>query len=102
VAELERVCDYLIVLRAGRVRLAGDIDELRSRHRVISGPDGWPGGGWQVISEHSMAGQTTALVRRDDARLPGPGLRDAAPTFDELVLGYLDGGTGTLTEEVAA
>ena len=25
VAELERVCDYLIVLRAGRVRLAGDI-----------------------------------------------------------------------------
>jgi ABC-2 type transport system ATP-binding protein len=34
VAELERVCDYLIVLRAGRVRLAGDIDELRSRHRA--------------------------------------------------------------------
>jgi ABC-2 type transport system ATP-binding protein len=103
VAELERICDYLIVLRAGRVRLAGDIDELRSRHRVIRGPDGWPdGGGWQVISQHSMAGQTTALVRRDNARLPGPGLQDAAPAFDELVLGYLDGDTAKLSEEVAA
>ena len=103
VAELERVCDYLIVLRAGRLRLAGDIDELRSRHRVIRGPDGWPdGGGWQVISQRSMAGQTTALVRCDDARLPGPGLQDAAPTFDELVLGYLDGDTARLPEEATA
>jgi ABC-2 type transport system ATP-binding protein len=103
VAELERICDYLIVLRAGRVRLAGDIDELRSRHRVIRGPDGWPdGGGWPVISQHSLAGQTTALVRSDDARLPGPGLHDAAPTFDELVLGYLDGDTARLAEEAAA
>jgi len=103
VAELERVCDYLIVLRAGRVRLAGDIDELRSRHRVIRGPDGWPaGGGWQVISQRSMAGQTTALVRRDDARLPGPGLRDAAPAFDELVLGYLDGDAARHPAQAAA
>jgi ABC-2 type transport system ATP-binding protein len=103
VAELERICDYLIVLRAGRVRLSGDIDELRSRHRVIRGPDGWPtGGGWQVISQRSLAGQTTALVRCDDARLPGPGLQDAAPAFDELVLGYLDGDATRLPEEAAA
>jgi ABC-2 type transport system ATP-binding protein len=103
VAELERVCDYLIVLRAGRVRLAGDIDELRSRHQVIRGPDGWPdGGGWQVISQRSTAGQTTALVRRDHARIPGPGLQHAAPTFDELVLGYLDGDTARLAEEALA
>ena len=103
VAELERVCDYLIVLCAGRVRLAGDIDELRSLHRVIRGPDGWPdGGGWQVISQRSMAGQTTALVRCDDARLPGPGLTDVAPAFDELVLGYLDADAARLPEGAAA
>ncbi len=103
VAELERVCDYLIVLRAGRVGLAGDIDELRQRHRVLRGPDGWTdGGGWPVISQRSMAGQTTALVRRDDARITGPGLRDAAPTFDELVLGYLDGEAGRRPEEALA
>jgi ABC-2 type transport system ATP-binding protein len=103
VAELERVCDYLIVLRTGRVRLVGDIDELRSRHRVIRGPDGWlDDGGWQVISQRSMAGQTTALVRCDDAHRPGPGLRDAAPAFEELVLGYLDADAARLPEEAAA
>ena len=103
VAELERVCDYLIVLRTGRVRLTGDIDELRSQHRVIRGPDGWlDGGGWPVISQRSMAGQTTALVRCGDAPRPGPGLQDAAPTFDELVLGYLDGDAAALPEEALA
>lgn len=92
VAELERICDYLIVLRAGRVRLAGDIDVLRQSHRVVSGPAGWPRqGGWQVISERNAAGRTIALVRSDSAPLAGPGLAEAAPTFDELVLGYLDG-----------
>jgi len=103
VAELERVCDYLIVLRTGRVRLTGDIDELRSRHRVIRGPDGWlDGGGWLVISQRSMAGQTTALVRCDDAPRPGPGLQDAAPAFEELVLGYLDADAARLPEEAVA
>jgi ABC-2 type transport system ATP-binding protein len=103
VAELERICDYLIVLRSGHLRLAGDIDELRQQHRVICGPDGWPGsGGWQVISQRSMAGRTTALVRRDGAYVAGPGLQDAAPTFDELVLGYLEGDAATLPEEALA
>jgi ABC-2 type transport system ATP-binding protein len=103
VAELERVCDYLIVLRTGRVRLTGDIDELRSQHRVIRGPDGWlDGGGWPVISQRSMAGQTTALVRCGDAPRPGPGLQDAAPAFEELVLGYLDADAARLPEEAVA
>jgi ABC-2 type transport system ATP-binding protein len=103
VAELERICDYLIVLRSGHLQLAGDIDELREQHRIISGPDGWPdGGGWQVISHRATAGQTTALVRCDGAQLVGPGLRDAAPTFDELVLGYLERDAATLSEEALA
>jgi ABC-2 type transport system ATP-binding protein len=29
-------------------------------------------------------------VRSDAASLTGPGLEEAQPTFDELVLGYLD------------
>jgi ABC-2 type transport system ATP-binding protein len=101
VAELERICDHLIVLSGGRVRLAGDIDDLRQNHRVISGPTGWPDtGSWHVISAHSAAGRTTALVRseatarsgpgRAGPGLTGPGLNETQPTFDELVLGYLD------------
>jgi ABC-2 type transport system ATP-binding protein len=91
VAELERICDYLILLRKGRVRLAGDIDELRQAHRVLSGPNGWmQGGGWQVISAQTVAGRTTALTRSESPVIPGPGIQEARPTFDELVLGYLE------------
>jgi ABC-2 type transport system ATP-binding protein len=102
VAELERICDYLIVLHGGQVRVAGDIDELRQQHRVISGPDGWPGGGWPVISQRSTAGRTMALVRCDGAHLAGPGLQDEAPTFAELVLGYLERDAVPLPEEALA
>ena len=102
-AELERICDYLIVLHGGQVQVAGDIDELRQQHRVISGPDGWPdGGGWPVISQRSTAGRTMALVRCDGAHLAGPGLQDEAPTFDELVLGYLERDAAPLPEEALA
>jgi ABC-2 type transport system ATP-binding protein len=91
VAELERICDYLIVLRAGRVRLAGDIEQLRQTHRIVSGPAGSSQrGGWPVITSRTTAGRTIALVRFDASTLTGPGLDQAQPTFEELVLGYLD------------
>jgi ABC-2 type transport system ATP-binding protein len=104
VAELERVCDYLIVLNAGQVQLVGDIDELRQQHRIMSGPDGWPdGGSWRVISRRSAVGRTTALVRCDGARrVAGPGLQESAPTFDELVLGYLGSDGAARHEEALA
>ena len=91
VAELERICDYLIVLRGGHVRVAGDIDHLRHRHRVVSGPTGWPDrSGRRVISAHTTGSRTIALVHAETGTLPGPGIDETQPTFDELVLGYLD------------
>jgi len=91
VAELERICDFLILLRKGRVRLAGDIDELRQAHRILSGPNDWtPARDWPVISFRSVAGRTTALTLCGSPVSPGPGMEEAPPTFDELVLGYLE------------
>jgi hypothetical protein len=43
-----------------------------------------------VINERSGGGRTIALVRSEVSPLTGPGLEEAAPTFDELVLGYLE------------
>src|SRR5215204_6260257 len=40
VAELERICDYVLLLDHGQVRLAGDIDELLDGHRLLVGPRG--------------------------------------------------------------
>ena len=90
IAELERICDYLIVLRSGRIQVAGDIDELRAAHRMVTGPLGWPeNAGISMVSATNIAGHTAALVRVDADLLTGPGLDQALPTFDELALGYL-------------
>ncbi len=103
VAELERICDYLIVLRAGRIRVAGDIDDLRQAHRIVTGPAEFTQhGGWTVIHQQTTAGRTTALVRADSAAVTGPGLHEATPTFDELVLGYLDEAATPIPQETPA
>jgi len=108
VAEMERISDDLVVLAGGRVRLDGDIDKLRHAHRVIVGPAGWPTtmtaqmaptvrdasgdatGKWELISAREAAGRTTALARVGAHLVAGPGLQAVEPTFEELVLGYLD------------
>jgi ABC-type multidrug transport system ATPase subunit len=38
VADLERVCDHLIILSSSRVQLCGDIDGLLAEHRLLTGP----------------------------------------------------------------
>ncbi|HEX5494494.1 MAG TPA: hypothetical protein VFX70_07990 [Mycobacteriales bacterium] len=38
VAELERICDHLVVLTHGRVQVAGGVEDLLSTHHVFTGP----------------------------------------------------------------
>ena len=38
VAELEQVCDYLVLLSAGSVQVAGAVEDLLTGHRVLTGP----------------------------------------------------------------
>ena len=66
VADLERVCDYLIVLIGSQVRVAGPVDELLAAHHLLTGPrrdlDTLPNS-VQVISASHTDVQTTLLVR---------------------------------------
>ena len=38
VGDLERVCDYLIIISLGRVQVAGDIEDLLTSHHLLVGP----------------------------------------------------------------
>ena len=38
IADLERVCDHLMVLRSGQVKTLGAIDELLAMHKMLIGP----------------------------------------------------------------
>src|ERR1019366_7578438 len=63
-ADLERVCDYLIVLVGSRVRVAGPVEELLATHHLLSGPRRDPASlpdGQQVISASHTDRQTTLL-----------------------------------------
>ena len=91
VADLERVCDYLVVLIASRVRVTGEVDELLASHHLLTGPrrdSASLPASMQVITESHTGRQSTFLVRGS-----GPVI-DPAWTVDQvsledLVLAYL-------------
>jgi len=91
IADLERVCDYLIVLVGSRVRVAGPVDELLATHHLLSGPFRDPGtlpAGQQVISESHTDVQTTLLVRTSDPILD-PIWTVSEVGLEDLVLAYM-------------
>ncbi|MGH9098807.1 MAG: ABC transporter ATP-binding protein [Acidimicrobiales bacterium] len=112
IADLERVCDYLTLLSNGRVRLAGDTDELLATHRMFIGAREQAeslGHVHSVVSASYTDRQATLMVR-----LSGRSLQDATwkvrpITLEELVLGYMtshperqNGSTVRLVHEVCA
>lgn len=90
IAELQRVANYLIVLSAGRVQLAGDTMDLLESHQVLTGPAGEAGSlpdDFAVVSAERAARQAHVLARYTGA--PPPGWQSRAPGLEELVLSYL-------------
>ena len=91
VADLERVCDYLIVLTASHVQLAGEVDTLLSSHRRLSGPRRDPDTlpeSLEVIEESHTDKQSVLLVRTEDPILD-PAWTVKPVTMDDLVLAYM-------------
>jgi ABC-2 type transport system ATP-binding protein len=69
VADLERVCDYLVVIVASNVRLSGEVEELLESHRLLTGPHRNPAtlpSNQQVVSASHTGRQSTFLVRTDE------------------------------------
>ncbi|UQW99676.1 ABC transporter ATP-binding protein [Streptomyces sp. RerS4] len=92
-SEIEDMCDYMLVLADGRVRMAGEADELVSLHTVVAGvtsPEGALPAGLDthtLIEARTSGRHFTALVRRE-----GP--LDSAwelsePSLEEVLLAYL-------------
>ena len=92
VGELARVCDHLVVIRDGQVRLSGELDELLSEHRLVAGtPEDMsrlPGGA-ETLTEVRHDRHTLRLVRVGE-RLLNPALTVSPVDLEELVLAYLE------------
>ena len=92
VADLERVCDYLVVLAASRVRVAGEVSALLASHHRLSGPRRDPGAlpaGQEVIEESHTDKQTILLVRTDEP-IHDPSWTVRPVSMEDLVLAYMN------------
>jgi ABC-2 type transport system ATP-binding protein len=94
VGELERICDWLVVLTHGHVQLAGPVDELLDAHRLLTVP--------RATSDADLPGtpihradsdrHSSVVLRTGQVPAPGPSHPDwlaAAVSFEQLVLAYL-------------
>ena len=91
VADLERVCDHLIMLAASRVQLCGDIDDLLAEHQVLIGPRKDITAierSHRVIQLTRTPRQTTLLVRRNGP-VTDPAFEASDVSLEELVLAYM-------------
>lgn len=91
VADLERVCDYLIVITEAHVQLAGDLDELLACHYRLTGPRRDPAElspDQHVIEASHTDRQSTFLIRTDDPILD-PAWTVEPVGLESLVLAYM-------------
>jgi ABC-2 type transport system ATP-binding protein len=91
VADLERVCDHVVVLVDSQVRITGDVEDLLATHHRLSGPrrdvDALPSD-QQVISARHTDRQTTVFVRTE-APILDPAWTVGQLTLEDLVLEYM-------------
>jgi ABC-2 type transport system ATP-binding protein len=91
VADLERVCDYLVVLAAARVQANGEIEDLLATHHRLVGTrrdlDTLPASSHVVEVSHTER-QTTVVVASDDPILD-PTWSVEPLTLEDLVLAYM-------------
>jgi ABC-2 type transport system ATP-binding protein len=100
VADLERVCDYLVVLVSSRVQLDGEVDDLLATHRRLTGPrrdaSRLPAN-QEVIEESHTDRQSTLLVRTDGPILD-PAWTVGEVGLEDVVLAYMGRARGATAE----
>ncbi|GAA0394302.1 ABC transporter ATP-binding protein [Microbispora corallina] len=92
VADLERTCDYLIVLVDSRVRVAGQIENLLATHHRLTGPRRDPGrlpADQHVVSARHTDRQSTFVVRTE-APIHDPAWTVSGLSLEDLVLAYME------------
>jgi ABC-2 type transport system ATP-binding protein len=94
VADLERVCDHLIMVAASRVQLCGDIEDLLAEHQMLIGPDKDTTAierSHRVVQVTRTPRQTSLLVRLNGSGVPviDPAFQASDVSLEEIVLAYM-------------
>ena len=91
IADIERVCDHIVLLTGGGVRLEGNVEELLESHRILMGPRrplGSIRGVRSIVRERHGDRQLTLLVR-SDGPIVDQSWRVERVGLEELLLAYM-------------
>jgi len=91
VSDIERVCDYVVVLVDSQVRVAGDVEELVGTHHRLVGPRRDPGtlpSDQHVVAASHTDRQTTLVVRTDNQILD-PAWSVSRLGLEDILLAYM-------------
>jgi len=91
IADIERVCDHIVLLTGGGVRLEGNVEELLESHRILMGPRrplGSIRGVSSIVRERHGDRQLTLLVR-SDGPIVDQSWRVERVGLEELLLAYM-------------
>jgi ABC-2 type transport system ATP-binding protein len=104
VADIERVCDHLILLAAGQVQLCGDTDELLAEHKLLVGPrkDAGPVARAHTVIAETRTGRQSSLLVRLGGPLLDPAYEAEDVGLEELVLGYMGASSPAAYTRLAA
>jgi ABC-2 type transport system ATP-binding protein len=91
VADVERVCDYVIVLAGSRVQVAGDVEELLASHHRLTGPrrDATQLPANQEVIEASHTDRQSTLLVRTSEPILDPAWTVEQVGLEDLVLAYM-------------
>lgn len=91
IADIERVCDHIVLLAGGGVRLEGNVEELLESHRILMGPRrplGTIRGVREIVRERHSGRQLTLLVL-SDGPIVDPSWVVERVGLEELLLAYM-------------
>jgi ABC-2 type transport system ATP-binding protein len=91
VADIERVCDHIVLLAGGAVRLEGNVEALLESHRLLTGPRrplGSIRGVREVVRERHSGRQLT-LLTVVDGPVVDPSWTVEPVSLEELLLAYM-------------
>jgi ABC-2 type transport system ATP-binding protein len=90
-ADLERSCDFLVVLQRGRVQLSGAVDDIVAGHRQLVGPRhlGEPIDGVEAVVRARHTDRQSTLLVRTDGPVRDPSWTVHELSLEDLILAYL-------------
>src|SRR4051794_28628470 len=101
VADMDRVCDRIVLLSRGQVRLDGAVEDLLHAPSLLVGPAQRATAAVQrtTVIHQTMVGRQASVVVRGAPVLADPGWDRRPIAMEELVLAYMqaDAGTGPRT-----